>query len=42
MTKCLEFNTNECTIYPNLWDKMRAMVTGDFITPENSMSDSTI
>ena len=27
----LEFNENECTIYPNLWDIMKALLRGNFI-----------
>ena len=27
----LEFNENEATIYPNLWDKMKAFLRGKLI-----------
>ena len=25
---CLEFNKNECTMYPNSWDTMKAVLRG--------------
>jgi hypothetical protein len=29
----LEFNENEVTAYPNLWDIMKTVLRGIFITP---------